>query len=61
MYDLTNLNQYGFLPLTKYSLKALKQLDLVQSIRLNTDSVTGDLYPLDTKFTGWTRDNYGPI
>jgi signal peptidase I len=61
MYDLTNLNQYGFIPLTKYALKALKHRpDLVQSIRLNTDSVTGDLYPLNA-VTGWTRDNYGPI
>lgn len=61
MEDLTSLNQYGFIPLTKFAYKALKHRpDLVQSISLNTDATTGDLYPLDA-VTGWTRDNYGPI
>ena len=61
MEDLTSLNQYGFMPLTKKAVEALsKRKDLVASIRLNTDAETGDLYPLNS-VTGWTRDNYGPI
>jgi signal peptidase I len=61
MEDLTSLNQYGFLPLTKRAAKALAaRKDLVASIKLNTDAHTGDLYPLNA-YTGWTRDNYGPI
>ena len=61
MEDLTSLNQNGYLPLTKRAVKALKaRKDLVASIRLNTDQVVGDLYPLNA-VTGWTRDNYGPI
>lgn len=62
MEDLTMLNQYGFMPLTKRACNALKKRpDLVQSITLNTDAPEGDLlYPLNA-WTGWTRDNYGPI
>lgn len=61
MEDLTMLNQSGCLPLTATAAKALKKRsDLVQSIRLNTDATTGDLYPRNM-VTGWTRDNYGPI
>ena len=61
MEDITSLNQNGYLPLTKKAYNALKgRKDLVQSIRLNTDAETGDLYPLNA-VTGWTRDNYGPI
>ena len=33
---------------------------IVESVKLNTDAPTGDLYPLNAN-TGWTRDNYGPI
>ena len=59
--DLTMLNQSGCMPLTKAAVKALSaRKDLVESIRLNTDAPTGDLYPLNA-VTGWTRDNYGPI
>lgn len=59
--DLTMLNQSGCMPLTKAAVKALSaRKDLVESIRLNTDAQTGDLYPLNA-VTGWTRDNYGPI
>ena len=61
MEDLSSLNQNGFMPLTKAAAKTLQaRKDLVESIRLNTDAVTGDLYPLNS-VTGWTRDNYGPI
>jgi signal peptidase I len=61
MEDLTSLNQTGNMPLTKAAMKELlKHKDIVASIRLNTDAVTGDLYPMDG-VTGWTRDNYGPI
>lgn len=59
--DLTSLNQNGFMPLTKRALTVLShRKDLVQSIRLNTDVTTDDLYPLNGN-THWTRDNYGPI
>ena len=59
--DMASLSQYGYLPLTKRAVMALaKRKDLVASIKLNTDAQTGDLYPLDG-YTGWTRDNYGPI
>ena len=59
--DLTSLNQYGYMPLTKKAYQALKaRTDLVESIRINEDATTGDLYPLNM-VTGWTRDNYGPV
>ncbi len=61
MEDLTSLNENGYMPLTSTALKALKaRKDIVSSITLNTDATTGDLYPLNS-YTGWTRDNYGPI
>ena len=61
MEDLTSLNQNGYMPLTKAAVKALSaRKDLVESIRLNTNSFTGEVYPLNAN-TGWTRDNYGPI
>lgn len=59
--DLASLNQNHYMPLTKHAVAVLsKRKDLVESIRLNTDAQTGDLYPLNA-VTGWTRDNYGPI
>ena len=59
--DIASLNTNGYLPLTYKAAKVLaSQKDLVASIRLNTDSITGDIYPLNA-VTGWTRDNYGPI
>ena len=61
MEDLTSLNQYGFMPLTKHALAELKKrTDLVESIEVNTDAETWDIYPLNMN-TNWTRDNYGPI
>lgn len=59
--DLQSLNTSGVMPLTAKAAKALAaRKDLVESVKLNTDAPTGDLYPLNTN-TGWTRDNYGPI
>ena len=59
--DLTSLNQNHYMPLTKRAVAVLlKRKDIVESIRLNTDASTGDLYPLNA-VTGWTCDNYGPI
>lgn len=61
MEDLGSLNQRGCMPLTKAAEKALAaRKDIVESIRINTDATTGDLYPLNA-VTNWTRDNYGPI
>jgi signal peptidase I len=49
------------MPLTKHAAEVLKsRKDLVHSIKLNTEQVVGDLYPLNARY-GWTRDNYGPI
>ena len=59
--DMASLNQYGYLPLTqKVAKKLAARKDIVADIRLNTDAQTGDLYPLNA-YTGWTRDNYGPV
>ena len=59
--DLTSLNQSGAMPLTAKAAKVLAaRKDLVESVKLNTVAQTGDLYPLNA-YTGWTRDNYGPV
>ena len=59
--DMASLNQYGYLPLTQRAAKKLAaRKDIVADIRLNTDAQTGALYPLNA-YTGWTRDNYGPV
>ena len=59
--DLTSYNQSGLIPLTHKSYEALKaNKQLVESISLNTDAQTGNLYPLNA-CTGWTCDNYGPV
>ena len=61
MEDVASLNQAGYMPLTKHSVEVLsKRKDLVESITLNTDASTNDIYPLNGHL-GWTRDNYGPI
>ena len=60
MEDLISLNQNGYMPLTQRAVKELSKRNLAESIRLNTEAVVGDLYPLNAR-TGWTRDNYGPI
>ena len=59
--DLLMYNQSGCIPLTKRAYNALKaNKKLVQNISVNMDATYGDLYPLNA-YTGWTRDNYGPI
>ncbi len=61
MEDLTSLNTVGYLPLTKHAVEVLQgRKDLVESIRLNTDSNELEIYPLNGN-KHWTRDNYGPI
>lgn len=61
MEDLTCLNQNGYMPLTGKAARELrKHRELVRDVTLNTEAVTGDLYPLNGNY-GWTRDNYGPI
>lgn len=61
MEDLTCLNQNGYMPLTgKGAGELRKHRELVRDVTLNTEAVTGDLYPLNGNY-GWTRDNYGPI
>ncbi len=59
--DLSQLNMSGVMPLTKRAVnELLKQKTLVKDIRINTEAVVGDIYPLNA-VTGWTRDNYGPV
>ena len=59
--DLLMYNQSGVIPLTKKAYMALKaNRKLVESISINTNATYGDLYPLNV-YTGWTRDNYGPV
>ena len=59
--DVMLLNERGYMTLTNKALKALKAVPgLVQSVSLNKDNTTSDIYPLNGA-TGWTRDNYGPI
>ena len=61
MEDLMSLNERGYLPLTAQAARILKsRRDIVESITLNTDTTTEDIYPLNGA-TGWTRDNYGPV
>ena len=48
MEDLTSLNQGGYMPLTNRAVDALKKRkDIVASIRLNTDTITGYTYQLN--------------
>ena len=49
------------MPLTKAAYEALvTHTELIDSIVPVVDGWHGNLYPLDY-YTGWTRDNYGPI
>ncbi len=59
--DITSLNQNGYMPLTRRAINTLrKRRDLVASIEPVNDESTFDLYPKNA-YTGWTRDNYGPV
>ena len=58
--DLRDLHQTGVMPLTAAARERLLKEDYVESIDVDTTSVPDDLYPLNG-FTGWTRDNYGPV
>lgn len=59
--DLQQLTSYGFMPMTKKAAEVMKsRKDICKSITINTDSPAWGLFPL-TMYTGWTRDNYGPI
>ncbi|MGM9705657.1 MAG: signal peptidase I [Prevotella sp.] len=61
MEDLASLNERGYLPLTAEAVKTLnRHRDVVESITINNDATTSDIYPLNGA-TGWTRDNYGPV
>ena len=59
--DVMLLNERGYMTLTNTALTALKAVPgLVQSVSLNIDNTTSDIYPQNGAM-GWTRDNYGPI
>ena len=59
--DLSSLNENGVMPLTaRVAAELKKRKDITQTVMLNTEATTGDLYPLNAN-TGWTRDNYGPV
>ena len=61
MEDLLSLNQNGYMPLTARAVKALRERkDLVDSVVFYNDPSTFELYPKNA-YTGWTRDNYGPV
>ena len=61
MEDLTSLNTSGYMPLTKKAVETLKaRKDIVESIKLNTESNELEIYPLNGN-KHWTRDNYGPV
>jgi signal peptidase I len=61
MEDLTQLNQYGFMPLTRRAATLLKsRKDMAASVELNTEASEWDVYPLNGGYH-WTCDNYGPI
>ncbi len=69
-YDVesgTLLNKYalhydGYMPLTARAAKAMKKAGIISEIRHVTDRDidSGPYYPLNA-YTGWTRDNYGPV
>jgi len=51
----------GTMPLTKRAAEELrKHTELVENVELNTTQTREQLYPMNS-YTGWTRDNYGPI
>lgn len=60
--DLASLSETGAMPLTRRAYERLKTCaDIVDSIAYdNVNSVSDGLYPLNA-WTGWTRDNYGPV
>ena len=59
--DLAQLAQYGYMPMTKATAEALRShKEICKSVTINTDAQSWGLYP-HTMYTGWTRDNYGPI
>ena len=61
MEQLRDLNQLGYMPLTKRAVDVLSaRKDLVESIRPVTQASDNDVYPRNGNLH-WTRDNYGPI
>ena len=63
--DVTSLGQYGYMPLTAYAAKALKERGLASEVRVVTDRDMPEMeayavYPRNGNMH-WTRDNYGPI
>ena len=52
----------GYMPLTKHAASELKRRGVISAIRIVTDKdiFSEFVYPLNA-FTGWTRDNYGPL
>lgn len=60
--DLTSLTQTGSMPLTKRAKERLQACtSIVESVEFDSiNSIPEGLYPLNG-YTGWTRDNYGPI
>ncbi len=59
--DLLQLNQVGYMPLTRRTAEKLKNSpDMAESVTLNTEASDWDIYPLNGGYH-WTCDNYGPI
>ena len=60
--DITQLGNYGFMPLTRYAAQELKRRGIASEVKVVTDRdiATGDVYPQNGNLH-WTRDNYGPV
>ena len=59
--DLTQLNRFGFMPLTNRAAQEISQrTDIAEYVRINTEATEWDIYPQNGNLH-WTRDNYGPI
>ncbi|MCD8317635.1 MAG: S26 family signal peptidase [Paraprevotella sp.] len=60
--DLSSLASTGTMPLARQAYERLKACkNIVDSIEFDSaNSIPDGLYPLNA-WTGWTRDNYGPI
>ena len=59
--DLITLHQTGHIPLTSAARnRLLEATDYVEDVIYENSAVKGEVYPLNA-YTGWTRDNYGPV
>ena len=48
------------LPLTNKALEMIKRMPTVKQVKIEPDNLGGSTYPTGY-YTGWTRDNFGPL